>query len=300
MHSDNSAATPTPVTDGERIFAYFGSVGLLCTDTDGKVVWTAKELAFEARHGVASSPILCGEKVIVLSESDVGGYLAALDCETGRPLWKTNRGKKIHRYAGNCRTPAIKEINGRKTVVVWGHTDISGYDPLSGEELWSHEVGDFGKMNNPVASMVSDDKCLYLVGPRNTMALAMDRLATDRSPVVWEQKTSDGAQCPSPVVKDGLLFAISDVGTAYCLDANTGEALWRERFRKQHYASPISIGDQVYFSDTSGLTIIVACDREYRKIAENDLDELTHASFAPLDGRLFIRTGENLYCVREQ
>jgi len=155
-------------------------------------------------------------------------------------------------------------------------------------------------MNNPVASLVSDDKCLYLAGPRKTMALAMDKLATDDSPVVWEQKTSDGAQCPSPVVKDGLLFAISDVGTAYCLDAKTGEALWRERLRKQHYASPITIGDRVYFCNTSGLTIVVACDREYRKIAENDLGELTYASFAPVDGRLFIRTAESLYCVQEQ
>ena len=297
MHTDNSSATPTPVTDGRRVYAWFGTAGLMCTDTHGELIWTNRKLPFEARHGVATSPILCGTSVIILSESELGGYLAAVDCDTGDIRWKTERGKSIHRYAGNCRTPSVKMIGGRRVIVVWGHTDISGYDPSTGRELWSHEIGDLGEMNNPVTSIVSDDRRFYLAGPRATLAVAREELPTKQDPVVWSEDTSDGAQCPSPVLAGGLLFAVSDVGTAYCMDALTGRTVWRERLRKQHYASPVVIGNRVYFTDTRGKTTVVTCEPKFRHIADNDLSEVTYASMAPVDGRLYIRTQENLYCI---
>ena len=299
MHSDNSAATPTPVTDGARIFGYFGTVGILCMDTHGKTLWTSKELPFESRQGVASSPILCGGRLVILSESQLGGYLGALDPDTGQLVWKTNRGKPVHSYAGNCRTPSAKVIGGRDTVVVWGYKDLSGYDAQTGQELWTHEVGDFGSANNPVASLVSDERQLYLVGPQKTMAVDRSKLAEPSTPMAWERKTTEGAQCASPVLHNGLLFAISDTGMAYCLDSASGAVLWRQRWGTQHYASPVAVGDRIYFCSTRGLTTVVASDRRYREIAENDLDERTYASFAPADGQLFIRTSQHLYCIRE-
>lgn len=300
MHSDNSPATPTPVTDGKRVFAYFGTAGLLCTDLHGRTVWKSHQLPFESREGVASSPILWEGRAIVLSESDAGHYIAALDCETGKLLWKTSRNKKVHSYAGNCRTPAVKELQGRKVIVVWGFEDISGYDTVTGHELWSHDLGDFGSGSNPVASMVSDDKRLYLVGPEKTVAVAIAKLGGRDSPVAWQREIYDGAQCCSPVVQDGLLFAVSDNGTAYCIDLASGQTLWRQQFGRQHYASPIATANRVYFCDSRGRTTVVSCDRSYSRIALNDLGELTHASFAPAGSQLFIRTKRHLYCVRER
>jgi outer membrane protein assembly factor BamB len=300
MHSENSPATPTPVTDRERIYAYFGTPGLLAVDVHGRRLWVNGQLPFETREGVASSPVLCQGKVIVLSESDRGGYLAAVDGRTGRLVWRTVRHQKRHSYAGNCRTPCLLTIGGQEVIVVWGYEDVSGYDPVTGRELWSHTVGDLGPGGNPVASAVSDGRSLFLVGPSETVCLDSNRLAGTDPPIRWREYADDGAQCSSPVVQNGLLFAISDNGTAYCLDAETGKTLWTQELQEQHYASVTAIGDRIYFCSTRGRTTVVACDRTYRLLARSDLDEPVLASPAPVDGDLFIRTRRHLYCLRER
>jgi len=306
IHSDNSPATPTPVSDGECVCAWFGSAGLVCVEPDGRTRWTRADLPFESRHGVGTSPILCGPHVIILSESEAGRYLAAVDRSSGEIAWRVEREQPTHQYAGNCRTPAVLHIGGRETIVVWGYTDLSGYDPASGRELWTLEVGKFGHNNNPVSSLVNDDERIYLVGPRATMALARDQLAfgpkgeSARDPVLWETPTDDGAQCASPVLVNTLLFAVSDVGTVYCLDAATGETLWTDGLGMQHYASAIAIGDRVYFTDTSGTTVVYAAEPRCRTLARSTLDELIYASMAPVDGRLYLRTEDALYCLDDR
>ena len=298
MHSDNSPATPTPATDGERIYAWFGTPGLMCADTQGKRLWLNTELPYKTREGVASSPILCQGKVIILSESDAGNYLAAIDAYTGKTAWRTVRAKKQHSFAGNCRTPNVVRIAGQEQIVVWGYEDVSGYDPKTGHELWSHRVEETGTGGNPVASAVVEGNSLFLVGPYQTSCLALTRLAGSGKFLRWKRETDDGAQCSSPVITNGLLFAVSDNGSAYCLDARTSKELWRKDLDQQHYASVVAVGNAVYFCGTQGQTTVVACDRTFRLLAQNDLAEPTYASFAPVDGTLFVRTRENLFCLR--
>ncbi len=298
MHSDNSPATPTPATDGERIYAWFGTPGLLCTNTKGERLWLNTELPYKTREGVASSPILCQGKVIILSESDAGNFLAAIDGITGKTAWRTIRTKKQHSFAGNCRTPNIVRIAGQEVIVVWGYEDVSGYDPKTGRELWSHPVEEVGTGGNPVASAVSEGNLLFLFGPYQASCLDLARQGDTDKLLRWKTRSDDGAQCPSPVLSKGLLFAVSDNGSAYCLDAVTGKELWRKDLEQQHYASVIALGDAVYFCGTQGLTTVVACDRTFRLLAQNDLNEPTYASFAPADNTLFVRTRQNLYCLR--
>jgi outer membrane protein assembly factor BamB len=289
LNTENSPASPTPVTDGERVYAYFGTPGLLAVDLRGKRLWINDQIPFKSREGVASSPILCRDKVIVLSESDAGSYLAAVDGRTGKLAWRTVRGKKIHSFAGNCRTPCVKRIAGREVIVVWGYEDLSGYDPATGRELWSHAIEDLGTGGNPVASAVSGGRDLFLVGPQKAICLDIDKLAGSGTAVRWQQYLDDGSQCSSPVVKNGL---------AYCLDAHTGRPLWSKDLQEQHYASVTAIGDRIYFCSTQGHTTIFACDRACRALARSDLNEQTYASFAPVDGELFLRTKKHLYCLR--
>ena len=300
MHSDNSPATPTPVTDGERIFAYFGTPGLLCADTRGRRLWINRDLPYDSREGVASSPILCQNRVILLSESDAGGYLAAIDAKTGRFAWKTLRDKKRHSFAGNCRTPTVVTIAGREVVIVWGVEDVSGYDPATGRALWSHEVEGMGTGDNPVASATTEGRYLFLVGPYRTKCLELERLPGSGRFLVWNQETDEGAQCSTPVVTRGLLFAVSDNGSAYCLDAQNGKELWRKELEGQHYASVIAVGDRIYFFGTQGQTTVVAADRTFRLLAQNKVEGQIFATCAPVDGDLFLRTKTHLYCLRER
>jgi len=301
LYPENSAATPTPVTDGKRIYAYFGTAGLLCTNLSGETIWTCRELPYETVYGVAISPVLCDDKIIILSDSNTGTYIAALSCKTGDLLWKTDRRKKIDpNGSGNSRTPFVKEIGGRKIIVVAGHEDISGYDPLTDQELWSYHVESYTQ--DLVASTVSDHERLYLSGKYEVLALEIDRLGNRNLPVSWREKISgkSGPNVSSPVVKNGLLFMISDSGIAHCLDAESGKRLWRKKLKGQYFSSLVAIGDQIYFCNTRGLTTIVACDKTYRIIAENNLREQTYTSFAIVDGKMFIRTKNHLYCVHEQ
>ena len=107
----------------------------------------------------------------------------------------------------------------------------------------------------------------------------------------------DGAQCASPVLARGLLFAVSDTGTGYCVDAQTGKMLWTHDFAWQSYASPIAVGDRIYFTDTRGKTHVVAAAREYRLLGTNDVGEAVSASLAPVDGRVYVRTGKAVLCL---
>src|SRR5262249_2936581 len=136
-------------------------------------------------------------------------------------------------------------------------------------------------------------------GPYKTLCLANNKLTGSGTATEWQQDTDDGAQCSSPVVKNGLLFAVSDNGYAYCLDAQTGQPLWSKDLQEQHYASVTAIGDRIYFCSSHGRTTVVACDRTYRVLTRNDLREQTYASFAPADDDLFIRTRKHLYRLRE-
>lgn len=299
LSSYNSPATPTAVLDENRVYAYFGSAGLVCCDFRGNILWVCKELPFESRYGVATSPVICDGKVIILGESSklnspIQSYLAAVDCRTGKVLWKIQRPSPDN-DAGNCRTPFVKEINGRKVIVVWGMWDLAAYDPASGAKVWAHEIENL--TIDVVSCAVSDEQRIYLPGLRKILALAIDKLGTDEDPLVWSRPFK-GVNCASPVLANGLLFLVADNGTACCLDARTGEICWRKRFKGRHYPSPIVIGENIYFCSNRGVTTVVSADRTFRKIAVNALKEKIHASFVPVDGKIIIRTMEHLYCIR--
>ena len=300
MHSDNSAATPTPVGDGERIFAYFGTAGVMAVDRTGKLLWTYSQLPFLSTEGVSSSPIVWKASVVVLSESQAGQWLVALDSQTGHLRWRAPRTQKMHAYAGNCRTPLVWPVHGRPTLLIWGLEDISGYDPDTGRELWTHDIGGFGSSTNPVACPVADAKRLYLSGATHTLALALDRLGQPGSPVLWKTEHPDGPQCASPVLRNGLLFMVSDTGTLYCLEAATGRLVWEQSFPQQHYASPLAVGNGILFTDTAGKTRVIAAAAQYRLLATNDLGESISASLAPVDGRLYVRTGKGVWCLEQR
>jgi len=152
--------------------------------------------------------------------------------------------------------------------------------------------------NHLVASLVSDAECLYVIGTRQIKALDLSKLGTGSDPLVWTRLIA-GEKSSTPVVVDGLMFLVMETGTAFCLDAKTGEVLWKKRLRGRYYSSVVTMGNQVLFTNESGQTTIVAIDKEFRQLARNTLDESVYASFAPMGNQLFVRTHRYLYCIQE-
>jgi outer membrane protein assembly factor BamB len=127
-----SAAQATPACDGERVYVFFGSYGLICYDRQGTLLWEKRMGPFQDEYGSASSPVLTDDKVIIQQDHDVDSFLMALDRKTGKVLWKSERPDATRSYS----TPAVWMRNGRKELLVAGSRELAGYDPSDGKRLW--------------------------------------------------------------------------------------------------------------------------------------------------------------------
>jgi len=299
----NSPATPTPVIDGERIYAYFGTPGLICTDYDGNLLWTNSDLPFEGIHGIGSSPVISGDLIIILSAMSKAPYLTALDRHTGKRVWTAN----IEPWSGlhgEHRTPLITNYQGRDIIIDSGsgfRPIVSTYDAQTGEKISTYPT-EWGFGGEYITTVLIEGDVLYLSGKVEFHALSLSKLVQGVNPFIWKTKLrSRGPNTASPVFYDGMLFMVSDNGWATCLDAGNGELLWRERLEYGiYYSSPVVAGGNVYFSSIQGITTIVECKRIFNAGARNVLSEGLFASPAIVDGQLFIRTLGRIWCLYDK
>lgn len=298
----NSRATPTAVTWSNRVCAYFGTQGLFCFDASGQRLWNCTELPCESLYGPSISPVFCDGRIFVSSEPSTQGprpapvgYLAAVDSADGTVLWKKPR-PAIENHTGNYATPLVLNVAGTNLIVVWGGEFVTAYDPISGGEIWNYKFSGTHVGKDLVASPVADGEKLYLPIHDAILAVSIARLTSKEEPLAWRSRCP-GLYCSSPVVANGLLFAVSDQGLVFCMDSQTGELVWKKKLKGTHYSSAIVAGGCVYFCSTEGRTTAFRCDRSGQIVAENELNERVVASFAPVDGRLFIRSQTQLYCV---
>jgi outer membrane protein assembly factor BamB len=291
-------ASPTPATDGERIYGYFGEDGLMCVSPAGKLLWKRTEPLFRCTNGAGTSPVVKDNVLVIVSDvkesKDLPSCITAFDCASGAPLWKKER--KSHKAYAAYDTPLIREMNGRQVVIVHGWHDIKGYDLKTGQELWSYPMSHEGL--HLVASPVSDAERLYVTGAKRIMALDLSKLGTGGDPLLWSQPIA-GEKSSTPVVIDGLIFLVTESGQAFCLDARTGKIAWQERLKGRYFSSVVAMAGKVSFTNESGQTTIAAVERQFRQLAANTLNESIYASFAPAESQLFVRTTSHLYCLQE-
>jgi len=291
-------ASPTPATDGRRIYAYFGEDGLMCVDPKGELLWKRAEPMFRCKFGVGTSPIARNDAVIIVSDvmacDDLSSFVTAFEGSSGQPRWYKTR--ESHEKYATYNTPLITSLNGRDIVVVHGWKDIKAYDLETGKELWFYDIDHVGK--HLVAGLVCDEDRLYVIGAKRVVALSLSELATRGKPLVWSRPIPD-EKSSTPVAVDGLLFVVTESGMAYCLESDTGQILWKERLKGRYFSSIVSMAGKVFFTNEVGQTTVVAADREFRVLAKNSLGESTYASFAPAGDRLFVRTAKHLYCIGE-
>ena len=288
----NSPATPTPVTDGNLVCAYFGTPGLMCGDTDGGLAWSRSDLGYDGFYGVGFSPVLARGMLVVASDTPEGvARVHALDARTGESRW-TRTFSTTPTITGNNRTPIVRTINDRSILILWGMHYVKGLALDSGEQLWSYEHMSDGDL---VSSPISDAERLYLASKAGTVALDYASLLDGRDPLRW--RSTARANCVSPVLVNGMLFTVTDAGIAAAIDAASGETLWRQRLPGEYFASLLASPDAVYFTNSDGVTTVVAAEPAFRIIAQNDLGESTMASMAAARGALFIRAGNSLYAI---
>ena len=291
LHRMNSPASPTPAKSRNRVCAFFGSAGVYCSDLKGKVVWRDTTVRFHSAYGAGASPIAHGDVLVVTLGSAIEPYIVAFDILNGRQKWRVAmRGEP--QISGNSRTPIVKTIGGRETLVVWDFEDLAGYDLDSGELLWSVPV-DPGE-GDLVASLVSDEEHIYAIGYGRAAAVKTSELRGPSSPILWKTSKTR-ANVASPVLANGIVFTVSDRGIASSWDQATGERFWRQRLAQgKYFASPVVVGDKVYFTSEDGVTTVLRASETFEKLAESRIGDRVFASLAPVDGSLYIRTASSV------
>jgi outer membrane protein assembly factor BamB len=296
LHEKHNLATPTPVTDGEHLYAWFGNGLIVCLDMKGTLVWSrhlGQEYSpFNIQWGHGSSPVLYNDLIILLCDHSPASYLLALEKTTGKERWKQDRGKDRVSFS----TPVVVPGPAGNELIINSSERIDTYNPVNGELLWY--VG--SQRQSPIPSPVFHDSVIYMSrGYRNSDFLAIrpgGRGEVTESHTLWRTPTG-ASYVPSILYYDGLLYMTSDAGILTCAEADTGEQVWRQRLRGVFFASPAAADGKVYFVSETGETIVVRAGREPHILARNNLGERLIASPAISRGHLFLRSDENLFCI---
>jgi outer membrane protein assembly factor BamB len=296
VHDKSNMASPSPVTDGQTVYAWFGTGQLVALDMNGKLVWErnlAKEIApFEINWGHSSSPTLYQDTLILLCDHEPASYLLAVDKRTGKDRWKADRGKGRQSYS----TPFVVEAAGGAELIVNSSERVDAYDPKTGTHLW--HVG--GSNQFPIPVPAFHNGVLYMSrGYRSGPYMAVrpgGRGDVSATHVLWQVPT--GAPYISSLVYDaGILYMASDVGAVSAIDAETGKRIWQERVDGLFTASPIAGDSKIYFVSETGEVIVLRSGREPAVIARNDVGERLMASPAISNGQLFLRSDGRLFAI---
>lgn len=301
-HSTNGFASASPCTDGERVYAHFGSQGLFCYSMDGRLEWSRADfepMITRNSFGEGSSPTLAGDKILVPWDHEGQSYLYALNKFSGETVWKTPRDEPTE-----WSTPLVIEGKGGKQVVLNGQNCARSYDLATGKELWRCA----GQTDRPAASAVWLGNLVIVGSGHRGSYMAAFRLdgrgnlaGTDA--VAWsiERDTPDIA---SPLLSGGrIYFHKGKTGVLSCLDAATGKLLYgpsRIPGISSTYASPIAAGGHVYLTGRSGTTVVIEDRDELQIVAANSVGEGVDATPAAADDQLFIRGEEHLFCIEAQ
>ena len=299
VHGTNNFASASPCTDGEHVYAFFGSRGLYCYTMDGELKWKRDDFGkMETRNGFGegSSPTIAGDKIIVPWDHEGQSSVYALDKRTGDTIWQTDRDEPT-----NWSTPLIVEHDGKQQIVLNGQNKARAYDLESGKELWN--CG--GQTERPCASAVAADGLVFIGSGFRGSFLGAFRLdgkgdikGTDK--VVWSVNR-DTPDVASPLLSNGrVYFYKGKTGILSCLDAKTGKPHYtasRVDGVNSTYASPVAANGQIYLTDRNGTTVVINDADDLEIVATNSVGEGVDATPAPVGNELFIRGEKHLFCI---
>ena len=291
-NAKNSFASPTPIVEGDRVYVHFGAFGTACITQSGEIVWKTRLEYDNGQHGTGGSPVIYQDLLIVSCDGNDVQFVAALDKATGKVRWKKTRAG-YQAYT----TPLVVSLPEGDQVISPGAFRAVAYEPRTGKELWHVQYGEgFSNVPRPV---FGHGLVFICTGFQQASLLAVrpdGRGDVTKSKVAW--RLDRGVPLtPSPLLVGDELYVVTDNGIATCIDAKTGQELWRARLGGNHSASPIYADGRIYFLSEEGESVVIAPGRKLNHLATNQLDGPTLASMAISGGSLFIRSQTHLYRI---
>ena len=293
IHALNTYASPTPVISGGRIFCHFGTYGTWCLNAaNGEVIWH-KQLVVDHSVGPGSSPVVCGNHLIIVCDGIDSQFVAALHIETGEEVWRTLRPPMTaanEEMKKAYSTPIVIEVDGRKQIAAPGAEWICSYDPVTGAELWRAKHGD-GFSTSPSA-VYWRGMVVFSTGfmrPELVAVRADGKGDVTDSHIVWRVKRG-APNKPSPIVAGGQLYMIADNGIMTQIGSD-GVEHWQVRLGGNYSASPIGSGERILVCSHEGIVTVIKVGEAYSELAKNELagEGRLMASPAVVDGDLLIR-----------
>jgi outer membrane protein assembly factor BamB len=286
-HPKTSMAGPTPACDGENVYALFATGDLAGFDCEGNLLWYRSLVGdypdISNQVGMAASPVLAGDVLLLPMENAGESFAAGLDKKTGKNLWKKKRLRDI-----NWVTPVVVKDNDRLAGIYQTRKDVTAYDVKTGEVLWRFE-GD--KLSSVQCPVLGEGLVFVSGGPHR----ALKPVPGEASPEeVWNSLQLGGGY-PSIFYHGGRVYGMTRVGVG-CLDAGTGKPVWQMRLSGKFSASPILVGGKLYTTSEEGIITVIAAGKTPRILARNHVGETLLATPAVSNGALFVRGYTTLYC----
>ncbi|HVR75341.1 MAG TPA: PQQ-binding-like beta-propeller repeat protein [Planctomycetota bacterium] len=307
VHLKNTYASETPVTDGVRVYSYFGGVGLFAHDMDGKQLWATPFEPVKTRYGwgAAASPVLHGGRIIIVNDNEEKSYLAAFDAKSGNEVWRVDRDEK-----SNWATPFVWETPGRTEIVTNGSGKARSYS-LEGKPLW--ELGGMSSITvcSPFAShgllflasgyIMDKARPLYAVRPGASGDITPEPGKTDGTFIAWSEPQA-APYNPSPLVAGDHIYVLFDRGYLSCREARTGKLVYDKRRISDEAvaftASPWAAGGKVFCLSEEGDTFVIDGGPKFKVLKKNSLGEMCMATPAIAGDSLFVRTISKLYRIK--
>jgi outer membrane protein assembly factor BamB len=292
VHEKHNLATPTPVSDGKRVYAWFGNGQLFALDLTGKLLWQKHLGPFKNQWGHGSSPILSNGALLLLVDHRPEAYLLALDGVTGEPRWKVDRGRGRVSHS----TPVVVPGPHGDELIVNSDQRIDAYSPATGEPLWWAGT----ERQTPIPSAVFHDGVIYLSrGYRNSDIWALrpgGRGDVTTTQMKWRMPNG-GSYVPSIIHYQSLLYMTNEVGVVTCAEAATGAVVWKERLGGIFFASPVAADGKIYLLSETGEMFVLRAGRKAEVLARNELGERFLASPAIAGGMIYLRGDGTLFAV---
>ncbi|SFJ36070.1 outer membrane protein assembly factor BamB family protein [Planctomicrobium piriforme] len=307
----NTYASPSCVLEPDAVYVHFGSYGTAKLNPEtAEVIWQRRDISCRHFRGPGSSPEIYQNLLILTFDGIDQQFVTALDKNTGKSVWRTNRSTDYEdldqdgqpRGEGDYRkaysTPALVEVAGHTQVLSTGSRAAFGYDALTGKEIWTLTHDDFNAACRP---LIFDGHAIVHTGSgrSNLVSVKLDETTQgniDKTHVVWNREKGN-SDMSSPILIDGRIYLVAGNGVLVCLDAKTGEEIWKERIKGTFVASPITANGLIYFASEEGQTFVIRAGDKFQEVAKNVLGEGMRSSPVAANGALWLRTFGHIYKI---